>query len=238
MIGKPVSQEVVMAWVRRFVNFVTAAIMAGPDARAYPCNDGARFDYALATQRIGWEWKCRLFNRQQDCRHKKGGVHASRHADFNVTTHKFIDGRTRIKCVLCGIEAWDYSGEDFKFARMQKMANNSTNHPSSSQYFSYVVKRGKVVVAEYPIVPLGYEALKRNHPHALHLPDKYVPLTEIRSEAFWVPGPYTNEESEYVQIGEDTNPIKGVQPPTKIDDAPYIIVDTTKKEEKNDPSGV
>lgn len=65
---------------------------------------------------------------QGECKHLKGGAHhPSPHKDYAVRTHTFPDGRTTIKCIICGRE-WDSFDP---VAR--EMARQSSNTPSASE---------------------------------------------------------------------------------------------------------
>ncbi len=79
-----------------------------------------------------WELKCKAYEKQSACHHLKGS-YTNFVKDYAVVTHIFIDGKARIKCMLCGLEAWSHSGEEFKFSYMLNMAQQSTNTPSSSE---------------------------------------------------------------------------------------------------------
>ena len=122
-------------------------------------------DYAEAIADITWQVKCRTYEKQKACLHLKGSKYRSTFTkDYAVTTHTFIDGRQRIKCMLCGLEAWSNSGEDFKFAYMRDLAEYSTNCPSASEQPVLGVKFGGFIVEYFHHTPAGIAALKAKYP--------------------------------------------------------------------------
>lgn len=135
-------------WVDRFRLYVNLAAEAGPYAKMYH-PEGHEGDVAEALSTITWEIKCRVYNQQTSCRHNKGGKYNPlRRKDHAVTTHTFVDSRTRIKCMLCGLEAWSNSGEDFKFAYMRKLAEDSSNRASASEQVIVGARDACVVVQD------------------------------------------------------------------------------------------
>lgn len=120
-------------------------------------------DYAEAIADITWQMKCLTYEKQKACLHLKGGKYRPT-LDYAVTTHTFIDGRQRIKCMLCGLEAWRNSGEDFKFAYMRDLAEYSTNRQSASEQPLLGVKFGGDMVEYFHHTPAGIAALKAKYP--------------------------------------------------------------------------
>lgn len=195
-----------------FSSFVNSAARIGPAAKLWRQVD----EYKKALVSIDWEMKCKIYNRQRRCTHLKGGRHRGRATDFNVTTHTFIDSRTRIKCVLCGIEAWSNSGQDFKFAWMRRMAQNSTNCPSSSERVLLEATSGKAVLATFPDTPAGREAMHKRFPEWDGTVNPYV-LMDV------------TKEDDKLGIPEGHSPIKGIEastPEAGPDSPGAIIVDT------------
>lgn len=83
-----------------------------------------------------WEMYCRAFERRQNCEHRKGGKRRGwgSRTDYNVGFHTFIDGSQKIWCLNgCGFEVWNKPEWSFKWAFGWKMAEQSTNWPSSSE---------------------------------------------------------------------------------------------------------
>lgn len=145
-----------------FNSFVNLAARVGPAAKLWRPYD----EYQEAVVGIAWQIKCKTYNRQTSCSHNKGGRYSPiRKKDYAVTTHTFIDSRTRIKCMLCGLEAWSNSGEDFKYAYMKSLAEDSSNRPSSSEQILLEVKRGKVTLATFPDTDAGRVALRKQFPN-------------------------------------------------------------------------
>jgi hypothetical protein len=175
--------------------------------------------YEQETADITWQWKCKIYERQRTCSHLKGSeLRGPFVKDYAITTHTFIDGRTRCKCMLCGLEAWSRSGEDFKFAYLRDLAYVSTNTASSSEQPMYVVTEGKETSDHFPATPKGLATLKAKYPNV------QVPPDIEQQHEISIGGPYSYNEydikegkSPYLNIGEDTSPIKGVQPATKMD---------------------
>lgn len=67
----------------------------------------------------------------KNCLHLKGGrAVKSVTNDYNVLTHTFPNGKTRIRCANCS-RVWWSTDADWQDA--VKMMNNSTNMPSSSE---------------------------------------------------------------------------------------------------------
>ena len=116
-----------------------------------------------------------------------------------MTTHTFIDGRQRIKCMLCGLEAWSNSGEDFKFAYMRDLAEYSTNRPSASEQPVLGVKFGGFIVEYFRHTPAGIAALKAKYP-------------------LW--------DGKFKRAGSDEgeSPIKGREPATKENEEGITVV--------------
>lgn len=147
-------------WKKRLSAYVNLAAKAGPASTA----EKEQIEEALAN--ITWRYKCKTYNRQQACKHLKGGKYRSGPVkDYALTTHTFVDSRTRIKCMLCGLEAWSHSGEDFKFNWLASLAEISTNCPSASERLLLAVKIGGKKIAEFPNTYEGRAALRRAYPN-------------------------------------------------------------------------
>jgi hypothetical protein len=89
-------------------------------------------------QQIGWyfEGSCRSFNRQQNCKHSKGGrvVWSGMSADSSVHRHMFIDSSEKIWCAYCPFEAWSNNPKfSFKWQYALKLWGRSMEHASSSE---------------------------------------------------------------------------------------------------------
>ena len=151
-------------WVERFSTFMNRSARLGPYAKA--TRSLHKDEIAEAMADITWQTKCRIYNQQTSCNHRKGGKyrHGLQHRDHAVTTHIFIDSRTRIKCVLCGLEAWSKSGENFKFAYLQSLAEKSTNRYSASEQVLLKVTQGQVELATFPDTDAGRAALRKKFP--------------------------------------------------------------------------
>lgn len=194
-----------------FSFFVNEAARVGPSSKLWH-----RFDeYQEAIHAITWQTKCRIYNLQTSCRHMKGGKYRSwAQKDPAITTHTFIDSKTRLKCMLCGTEAWSNSGQDFKFAYLQKLAERSTNHPSSSERVLLEVTQGKVALATFPNTDEGRAALKKKYPN-----------WDGRCEGYpaWYEAP---KEDDGLKIPEGHSPIKGVEAstPEAGPDSPGAII--------------
>lgn len=185
-------------WGERFLTFVNLSAKYGPYAKATRGLHKEEIEEAMAD--ITWRMKCQIYNRQTSCSHRKGGKTRAHHSDHAVTTHTFIDSRTRIKCVLCGLEAWSNSGQDFKFAYMQSLAKRSTNWPSSSEQVLLEVRRGKVILATFPNTDEGRAALRKRFPNwnGKYGQPEYEPP----------------KQDENTAIPEGHSPIKGVEAST------------------------
>lgn len=96
------------SWIERFSVFMNRSARLGPYAPSLRKLHKDEIEEAMAD--ITWQTKCRIYNQQTTCTHRKGGKVRTYHRDHAVTTHVFIDSRTRIKCMLCGLEAWSKSG--------------------------------------------------------------------------------------------------------------------------------
>lgn len=154
-----------LRWVDRFKRYVGLAAEAGPYAKVLKPRDRL-YDVTDAINAITWQTKCRIYNRQTECSHLKGGKYKPLGfiRDYALTTHTFIDGRTRIKCMLCGLEAWDFSGEDFKFAYMRRLADSSTNQPSASEQPRLEAKFSDGSTVSFPNTPRGRAEFRAKHP--------------------------------------------------------------------------
>lgn len=177
--------------------------------------------YAEALAQITWETKCRTYNIQRVCRHRKGGRYQplAHTVDYAVTTHTFIDGRTRIKCALCGLEAYNKSGEDFKFAYLADLAEQSTNCPSSSERLLLGIIIGGKLVENFNNIPGVQEKIKAKYPlwdGVIKSPDE-VKYVDDETKVVFTESIYEQPASDFKDIGEDTNPIKGIQPATQMD---------------------
>lgn len=192
-------------------SFINSAARIGPAAKLWRQTD----EYKEALACIDWEMKCKIYNRQRRCNHIKGGKFRPRVGilDYNVTTHTFIDGRTRIQCVLCGTEAYSNSGWDFKFAWLRRMAESSTNRPSSSEQVQLEVKCGKALMATFPDTPTGREALRKRFPEWDGTVNPYM-LMDV------------TKEDDALGIPEGHSPIKGVEAstPEAGPDSPGAII--------------
>jgi hypothetical protein len=83
------------------------------------------------------------------CHHLKGGrVRLSSMRDYNMLTHTFVDGKTKIWCGNgCGFVSW-YGDRNWKEAT--RMSDESTNTPSASERFFYAsAPRQDVIVAAH-----------------------------------------------------------------------------------------
>lgn len=150
-------------WIERFSVFINRSTRLGPYASAVRNLHKDEIEEAMAD--ITWQIKCKVYNRQTTCTHRKGGKIGTCRRDHAVTTHVFIDSRTRIKCMLCGLEAWSKSGEDFKFAYMQSLAEQSTNRYSASEQVLLEVTQGQVTLATFPNTDEGRAALRKKFPN-------------------------------------------------------------------------
>ncbi len=186
-------------------------------------------DYAEAIADITWQVKCRVYNVQSKCKHLKGGNYRLT-KDYAVTTHTFIDGRQRIKCMLCGLEAWSNSGEDFKFAYMRDLAEYSTNCPSASEQPVLGVKFGGDIVEYFRHTPAGIAALKAKYPlwdgkfkraGSDETEDADGSWAKFQEDSIYLK---PEDSKDFVQIGEDTNPIKGREPATKENEEGITVV--------------
>lgn len=228
------SVETTIAWRERFDKYMRLAATAGPYSAV-----SQNGEIAEAMSTILWKHKCATYNKQTECTHRKGGGFRGRcyaratSVDYAVTEHTFIDGRTRLKCMLCGTEAYNFSGQDFKFAYLRKFANRTTNCPSASEHFAYIVTRPgdePLVLAKYPRTPAGLEALKRDYPD---WNGEFGPPS-VGGYVVTVQDHVPTLADEHLLKDDDTNPIKGIQAATKFDDptaAPFIIVDGSEKKE-------
>lgn len=197
MSNKPDSGTV-SRWVTRFAEFINLSAKHGPYAKAVRDLHKEEIEEAMAD--ITWQIKCRTYNRQVTCKHRKGGKTRAAFADHAVTTHTFIDSRTRIKCMLCGLEAWSNSGMDFKFAYMRSLADISTNCPSASEQVLLQVTQGKTVLATFPNTESGRVALRKAYPGW---------NGEIQQPEYNPPA-----EDDGLKIPEGHSPIKGVEAST------------------------
>lgn len=190
-------------------------------------------DYEEAIADITWQTKCRVYNKQSRCKHSKGGKRkpAPVSRDYAVTTHTFIDGRQRIKCMVCGLEAWSNSGEDFKFAYMSNLAEYSTNCPSASEQPVLGVKFNGYIVEYFHHTPAGIAALKAKYPlwdgkfkraGSDETEDADGSRAEFQDDSIYLK---PEDSKDFVQIGEDINPIKGREPATKLPDEGITIAD-------------
>lgn len=203
-------------WVDRFSVFMNLSAKHGPYAEAIRGLHKDEIEEAMAD--ITWQTKCQIYNRQTSCRHLKGGKfrHGSLHKDHAVTTHVFIDSRTRIKCMLCGLEAWSNSGMDFKFAYMQSLAERSSNHPSASEQVLLEVTQGQATLATFPNTDEGRVALRKKFPN--------WDGTYTRPATFYEPP----KEDGGLGIPEGHSPIKGIEAstPEAGPDSPNAIIVT------------
>ena len=188
-------------------------------------------DYAEAIADITWQVKCRTYEKQKACLHLKGGKYRPTFTkDYAVTTHTFIDGRQRIKCMLCGLEAWSNSGEDFKFAYMRDLAEYSTNRPSASEQPLLGVKFGGYIVEYFHHTPAGIAALKAKYPlwdgkfkraGSDETEDADGSRAEFQDDSIYLK---PEDSKDFVQIGEGTSPIKGHEPATKENEEGITVV--------------
>jgi hypothetical protein len=75
---------------------------------------------------------------RKDCSHLKGGRPKSGLIkDYCVSLHTFIDGRKRIRCLLCGFTVWN---NEPGWAEALKMVKKSSNSPTSSESVHYRVR--------------------------------------------------------------------------------------------------
>jgi hypothetical protein len=185
-------------------------------------------DYAEAIADITWQVKCRTYEKQKACLHLKGGKYRFT-KDYAVTTHTFSDGRQRIKCMLCGLEAWSNSGEDFKFAYMRDLAEYSTNCPSASEHLVLGVKFSDYIVEYY--TPAGIAALKAKYPlwdgkfkraGSDETEDADGSRVEFQEDSIYLK---PEDSKDFVQIGEGVSPIKGREPATKLPDEGITLTD-------------
>lgn len=197
-------------FVNLFRTFVNAAARIGPAAKLWRPYD----EYQEAVHGITWQQKCTVYNRQTACAHAKGGKRKPLLKDRAVTTHIFIDSRTRIKCMLCGLEAWSNSGQDFKFAYMQKLAESSSNRWSASEQVLLEVKKGETTSATFPDTEAGRAALREKFPNWDGTVNPYV-LMDV------------TPEDNGLKIPAGHSPIKGVEastPEAGPDDLGAIII--------------
>lgn len=200
-------------WAKRFSAFLNGSARLGPYAKA--TRSLHKDEIAEAMCDITWQTKCRIYNRQRACQHLKGGKgRPTTGKDHAVTTHTFIDSRTRIKCMLCGLEAWSNSGQNFKFAYMQSLAERSSNHPSASEQVLLKVTQGKTVLATFPNTNEGRTALRKRFPNW--------------NEAYGQPEYDPPKEDDELKIPEGHSPIKGVEAstPEAGPDSPSAIIVT------------
>jgi len=206
------TRSICARWADRFSVVINGFARVGPYSKLAKGLFKDEIEEAMAD--ITWQTKCAVYNRQVECTHLKGGRTRSRYAsrDYAVTKHTFIDSRTRIKCVLCGLEAWSNSGEDFKFAYMQSLADDSTNCPSASEQVLLQVKRGKAVLATFPNTDSGRAELRKAYPNW---------NGEIQQPEYDPP-----KEDDGLKIPEDHSPIKGMHAstPEAGPDSPSAII--------------
>lgn len=63
----------------------------------------------------------------EDCKHLKGGPLRAFNKDYALLSHRFQDGHTEVKCMICGKQF------DPNDPETQKMVDQSTNRLSSSE---------------------------------------------------------------------------------------------------------
>lgn len=80
----------------------------------------------------GWEQICYDFNRQQRCKHVKGGLHAFA-PRTSVHRHQFIDGSEKIWCAYCPFQVWNKPEFTFKWQFGLKLWENGCEHMSTSE---------------------------------------------------------------------------------------------------------
>lgn len=70
--------------------------------------------------------------RQKRCRHLKGGGYglSTIGRDYNISYHRFINNRARIRCLTCGKVWWE---NEPGWKEALEMMNQSSNTPSSSE---------------------------------------------------------------------------------------------------------
>lgn len=185
------------SWLERFSVFVNQSARLGPYAKAARGLHKDEIEEAMAD--ITWQIKCRIYNRQVSCRHLKGGKNRlSISKDHAITTHTLIDSKTRLKCMLCGLEAWSNSGMDFKFAYLKSLAERSTNHPSASEQVLLEVRQGEVILDTFPDTDSGRKALRDKFPNwdGTIAPYRFADVTK---------------EDSGLKIPEGHSPIKGMK---------------------------
>lgn len=206
-----------MTWQERFSTFVNRAAKLGPYHKVLAALFHEQTEDAVSS--ITWQSTCRTYNRQRACRHLKGGKYSPKSVarDYAVTTHTFIDSLTRIKCMLCGTEAWSNSGMDYKFNWLASLAEMSTNCPSASEQVKLEVKRNEWVVDTFPNTAAGRAALKAKYPRWNGLIDG---VDQFPEESLWV---IPENDERFVQFPKDHSPIKGFLAST-LESAEGVIV--------------
>ena len=203
------------SWIERFSVFMNRSARLGPYAPSLRSLHKDEIEEAMAD--ITWQTKCLIYNRQTSCQHVKGGKYRPVRAyrDHAITTHTFIDSKTRLKCMLCGIEAWSNSGMDFKFAYLQSLAELSSNHPSASEQVLLEVTQGKVTLATFPDTDAGRAELRKKFPNwdGTISPYRLMDVTK---------------EDDGLKIPEGHSPIKGMlaSEPEAGPDSPNAIIVT------------
>lgn len=161
-----------------------------------------------------WAAHCRAYNRQERCRHLKGSRHnrGKHRSDYAISFHTFIDGSQRIKCLLgCGWEVWNLPTHQYKWAIGLRMVNTSTNTKTAS---------------EQPMIRVGFRNGQMEY---------YRTREEVLAKyPMWDGVFYDNQQKHELDpnspivvtysddIG-DLNPIKGIQPATKMNPAEIIV---------------
>ena len=195
-------------WLKRFSTYINLVAKHGPYAKALRSLHKRDIEEAIAD--ITWQTKCRTYNRQQACKHLKGGNYRPLQVkDYAITIHTFIDSRTRLKCMLCGVEAWSNSGMDFKYNWLKSLAEQSTNWPSASEQVLLEVRRGKILLATFPNTETGRTELRKQFPNW--------------DGTYTQPGYDPPKEDDTLKIPEGHSPIKGALAST-LESAEGVIV--------------
>lgn len=183
-------------------------------------------EWEEAIAAITWESKCRDYNRQRACKHLKGGKFRGSYVkDYAVVTHTFITGKIRVKCMLCGLEAWSQSGEDYKFAYMFEMTELSTNKASASEQPVLGVVLNNTIVELFHNIPGVEEKIKAKYPLWNGTVKPTTGGIDYKSvSVVYLDSVYKMSEEKPIDIGEDTNPIKGFQPATKLDESGGVLL--------------